>query len=398
MEQNVLRLPQSDDSIDYFDMADIRSAMDFDIEAARPSLVKGMLLERQVSLLCGPPNLGKTSVAASIAAHIARGEDMGTRRVRKGGVFYIAAEDPTGVLERAYPFMNGSAATFNDFLVSSTPIDLRQDSVIDGFIRGLNRWKEQAGHERILVVFDTLNLSVGDGDENSARDMSRAMSNAQRIAARTAAHVMIVAHVALADENRPRGSSALSGNCDTILVLQRLGDEEAELSVVQAVPKKQRSIPRATTFAFEIAAHPVCHDEDGDFVTVAKAVPLDRDSEILVSMRVSKEEKAKRDLKAERAAEVLKCLEDIAREQGVGSVSKQAIKDRCKNNPTGPFKAVLGNQSSFEKKFRESLSALVIGGRVKSVGTDEFAKVEASKPDPRAQEEDGEVIERDDPA
>lgn len=399
MDHNVYQLAQQDDSTDYLDWADIRSAADFDIDAGRPALVKGLLLEKQVSLLCSPANTGKTSVAASIAAHIAQGKDLGSRRVRKGGVFYIAAEDATGVLERAYPFIKGSTAQTDDFLVSGSPVDLRDDAAIGGLIRGLHRWKERAKHERILVVFDTLNLSVGDGDENSARDMSRAMGNAQRIAAETSAHVMIVAHVPKADSSRPRGSTALEGNCDTVLVLRRVEDEDGDMNIVQAVPTKQRSIPRKTTFAFEIASHPVCKDEDGDQVTVAKAVPLDREIEILVSTKGDKPVKMKRNLKMERASAVLKVLDEIIRDKKLSSVPKQDIKDRCKAQSPDAFDAVLHNHESFDKGIRDALSTLVIQGKIKKIGQDHYVRLDDAKSTLTPQEEeDVDLIEKDDDA
>ncbi|MCE6962261.1 helicase RepA family protein [Cereibacter sphaeroides] len=259
---------------DYFDGANIRSAVDFKIATARPYLVKGMLLEGQVSLLCGPPNTGKTAVAASIAAHVARGMDMGRRRVRKGGVFYIAAEDATGVLERAYPFMNGSGERPGAFMVSGKPIDLRDGSDVASLIRWIESWKKAEGHERVMVFVDTLNLSVGDGDENSARDMSRAIGNAQLIAQRTRAHVMIVAHVPVADKGRPRGSTALEGNCDTVLILRKHEGDSMDRNIVHVMPSKQRSMPKVQTVSFELVAETVGADEDGEAITVAKALLL----------------------------------------------------------------------------------------------------------------------------
>lgn len=79
----------------------LMSANAFQIDANRPYVVKHLLLARQVSMLCGAPNTGKSAVLACISAHVAMGRDFAEHRVRRAVVVYVAAEDPNGIGERA---------------------------------------------------------------------------------------------------------------------------------------------------------------------------------------------------------------------------------------------------------------------------------------------------------
>lgn len=136
----------------------------------------------------------------------------------------------------------------------------------------------------MLIVFDTLNLCIGDGDENSARDMSRVIGNAQRLARATRAHVMIVHHTSAADAGRPRGSTAMHGNADTLLVLRRAQGEQGE-SLVLLTQEKQRSVQKGKPLVFSITGLEVGEDEDGETITVPIARPSVSSSSLLPKVK-----------------------------------------------------------------------------------------------------------------
>ena len=70
--------------------------------------------------------------------------------------------------------------------------------------------------EVVLVVLDPLNFCLGDGDENSARDMGKAMASVQRIARTLACHVAVVHH-SNRQGSEERGSSAIRAAADTMI-------------------------------------------------------------------------------------------------------------------------------------------------------------------------------------
>lgn len=170
-----------------------------DITSSRPYIVKKLLLEAQVSILAGPPNTGKSSIAAMLAAKVALGENINQFRTKQAAVIYNAVEDHLGIIERAHGHLDNRPDHFPGLLVTHRPMDLRSQQEMDKAIADVLNIKKRTGADRVMVVIDTLNLSVGDGDENSSRDMSQVVGNLQRLARQTRAHVMIIHHTSAAD-------------------------------------------------------------------------------------------------------------------------------------------------------------------------------------------------------
>ena len=128
----------------------------------KPYIVKGMLLERQVSILAGPPNTGKSSVVGTILAHASQGKDLGTMRVKRSMVFYVGAEDPDGISSRTHGhFMDSEKKRGVEFYVHDEPIDMSNALARDDLISEMRRTKALADTDHLLIVFDTLTLSIG---------------------------------------------------------------------------------------------------------------------------------------------------------------------------------------------------------------------------------------------
>ena len=245
----------------------------YSIELNRPYLVKGLLLAKQVSIFAGPSNLGKSAITACLASHIVLGRNFGEMKVRQSAVLYVAAEDPLGIADRAYPFMQQPDSETAPFNILGRPIDLSNRSEMDLFQKSAKEYLESSGYENLLIVFDTLNLCIGDGDENSARDMGKVIGNAQKLAHETGAHVMIIHHTGTSGSSRPRGSSALTANVDTLLTLHR-ADTSQPNGTVFIGQEKQRGIPKGDAIAFKIKSFHVGFDSDNDPVSVPMAEPF----------------------------------------------------------------------------------------------------------------------------
>jgi RecA-family ATPase len=84
------------------------------------------------------------------------------------------------------------------------------------------------------VVIDTLARNAVGIDENSARDMGRVVSYADRLRERLGAAVLLVHHSRKNQEGRPvmRGSSALNGAADMVAQVDKDGDDDARLVLV----------------------------------------------------------------------------------------------------------------------------------------------------------------------
>src|SRR5438034_1345408 len=77
-----------------------------------------------------------------------------------------------------------------------------------------------AGALGLLVGVDTLARCFVGGEENSAKDMGLFVAGLDRLRAATGAAVLVVHHTGR-ESGRERGSTALSGAVDTLMVIER---------------------------------------------------------------------------------------------------------------------------------------------------------------------------------
>lgn len=322
----------------------------------RPYLVKNLLLFGQVSILAGPPNTGKTSVIASIAAHSAAGEALGGRQVSKCATLYVAAEDPQGVAERGAAILKRQQSRRKlPFDILDRAVDLTDRDQMDWFTQEIRQYMKRRRLRRLFIVFDTLNLCIGDGDENSARDMGRAVSNAQRLARSCNAHVLIVHHSTASEPGRPRGSTAMIGNTDSLLILADGASEEGRQFIV-VKQEKQRSMRKGEPVMFELQAVEVGQDTDGDPITLPMAVPTtDASPADLVQ-----QSKTRNGVRAERAQHLMAVLTTLGKDGQEGFHPIADVRSRL----AGPFDTVKSNPDSLRKAMKTATDDLIREGKV----------------------------------
>ncbi|PZO63517.1 MAG: hypothetical protein DI498_13285 [Paracoccus denitrificans] len=121
-----------------------------------------------LSMLYGPSNSGKTFVALDIAMRVAAGTPWRGYKINGGAVLYIAAEGGAGVLNRLaalkqeYPQMASAP-----FTLSPAGLDLHGEGNAVAVC-------EIMPHAKLaLIVVDTLARSMGEGDENTAKDVAQ---------------------------------------------------------------------------------------------------------------------------------------------------------------------------------------------------------------------------------
>lgn len=334
------------------------SATTFKVGLNREYIVKGLLLSSQVSLLVGPPNIGKSSVVACLAASVSMGHAIGETRVKRAVVLYVAAEDPYGIAERTHGFFQTGPTDLAHFYIHIKPVNLSDDAEMKKFRVKVRNWRLQFGTERLLIIFDTLNLCIGDGDENSARDMSRVIGNAQQLAHATSAHVMIVHHTSAGDAGRPRGSTAMHGNVDTLLILRRAEDEQGE-SLVVLTQEKQRSVQKGKPLVFTMGGYELGEDEDGETVTVPIAHPSVSSSTLLPQLKEGRS--GSTDGEA-RTSEIWRVLDErrlTAPEQFFDAKSLGGMAGEA-------FAALRSKPDSLRKAVRRALDELVKAGKVEA--------------------------------
>jgi hypothetical protein len=238
-------------------------------------LVKGWLDRGAFSVVYGESNVGKTFFALDLALHVAAGKQWHGNKVRDwqtcpGPVVYVAGEGGAGInnrieaIRRDFPDIAEQVEGNTDFLLLSTTLDLCTSEDAQHLVDALSE-----GVSPSLIVIDTLARSMGNGDENTAKDMGAFVRSIDYLRAKTGAHVMVIHHSGKDTSKGARGSGSLRAAADTEIELTRDGP------VILAETKKQRDMTCGAVFAYTLKGVFLGADEDGDPVTSAVVEPTE---------------------------------------------------------------------------------------------------------------------------
>lgn len=203
-----------------------------------PGLLKGT-----VGALVAPGASGKSFLALEIAASIAATpfnkelyDGFGINPKSRGGVLYLALEDPAVVLQRRLhamgahiPHEHRTAMAINLGIepMLGAGLDLMRDDHLN--------WITQQALGKQLVVIDTLSRAH-QLDENSNGDMSLLLRRLEAVGAQSGAAVLFIHHISKgasrdaqgADQFAARGASVLVENARYVSYLAKMTEKEAE--------------------------------------------------------------------------------------------------------------------------------------------------------------------------
>ena len=121
---------------------------------------------------------------------------------------------------------------------------------------------EAGGIKPGVIILDTLAQTIGSGEENGS-GMVQYIANAQALAKKFAALVVIVHHVGLGDDQRMRGHSSLHGGIDVQLLCERTKGALSSTMTLQ----KLKDDEAERVFDLTLSRVVVGHDSDGDEVS-----------------------------------------------------------------------------------------------------------------------------------
>ncbi|MEI6987177.1 MAG: AAA family ATPase [Rhodospirillaceae bacterium] len=229
------------------------------------TIIKNLLGEGQASCVYGESNCGKSFVVLDIALHIASGRSWRGRRVKQGGVIYVAAEGGFGISNRiaAFKQVNPHLADIPFAIVPCAVNLCNPDTDTVSLINLIKSEAESLSLPIVLVVIDTLSRAMAGANENSPDGMGAYVMNTDRIRQETGAHCLSVHHSGKDAARGARGHSLLRAALDTEVEITR--DPVTKIGVARIV--KQRDLPTDGEFAFTLTVVELGEDEDGDAIT-----------------------------------------------------------------------------------------------------------------------------------
>jgi hypothetical protein len=317
-------------------------------------LVKGLLSRKEVSVLYGPSNCGKSTLATTIGMAVIRGVPFAGLSTRRSAVLHIAPEGATSVLAATSPYIGeGQLDDAEPYIVQPLRMDLRDNLHARTLVELVRAHESRLGCEISLIVIDTLVLSIGDADENSSRDVTAAMFNAARISKVTGAHVMCLHHTNKGGDLR--GSSAILAASDTTLELS-LTRDEADQPTARVRQVKQKTLPKGEDIRFRLRSESLGTDSEGEERTTAIIDVLQGKGQS--APEAAEERKAP--AKGARHAAVLAAMIALSAdpEAAQSGFEPSMVRDCCDR---APFATCVDNPGSFLRAVSRALDVMAIG-------------------------------------
>ncbi|MCP9271134.1 AAA family ATPase [Mycolicibacterium arenosum] len=207
----------------------IRHVSDIANDPPTGTLIDGLIYEQTVTHWVGDGGTYKTFTVLALACSVAAGRDF-THQLKvpqKHPVLYFCAE------RRHYGMGADVAAWCQRAGLDIASLDLLGwDDVVqladDEWMAELVEFVKARGIK--LIVFDTQRKATKGIEENSSTDIGAALANAQNLAMRANAAVIVIHHTARGQDHA-RGSSVGRDDTDATVVQKATGPNEAEFRI-----------------------------------------------------------------------------------------------------------------------------------------------------------------------
>jgi hypothetical protein len=188
-------------------------------------LVNRLLPARGLACVVGPPKSGKSFMTTDMLFSVARGAPYAGRTTLPGPVIYLTGEGVMGfkrrlIAMRRHYEVEGQGVPF--FMIENVPDLGSEKTDVEELLRELDQFILEHGLERPrALVLDTLARCMGEGDENSARDMGRFVNRCGLIERHFECAVVVVHHMGKNPAAGGRGSNALNGAADVTITVEK---------------------------------------------------------------------------------------------------------------------------------------------------------------------------------
>ena len=231
-------------------------------------LIEGILEVPGLSVLFGPSGEGKTSVALDLSLRVSTGKPWNGHAVAQAPIVYITGEGGAGIQKRVRAWLTHHQLEVSSLASAFYLLEMPQISYEADVYTLLCRIDALAEIPRLIVI-DTLSSAMVGIDENNVHGMSRAIEGCRKILQHlhTGTHVQLVHHTGKRDLDIERGSNALRGAVDT-MILQRMSKDK----IIRLSCAKQRDWSPFPALAFKLQE--VSTDVNGEALTSCVVVDL----------------------------------------------------------------------------------------------------------------------------
>jgi hypothetical protein len=288
-------------------------------------LIDGLIEQSDLGLIFGASGGGKSFVVLDMAYCIAAGIPYHGRNTKKTGVLYVCGEGHSGLQKRIKAIHIDKGCTeLPNIHITTVPaafIDESSAIAIQNTIKAIGN---------IGVVFvDTFHRNLGNGDENSAKDIAKFLQNIDLYLRSIGVAVIPVHHSGNDSSGRSRGSSSIRAAMDVEYEVK----QDADTNIITVTNTKMKNFEQPKPFSFK-------------FKPVAESVVLEPTD--FIAKKGSKKPLSGNNLKA------LQCLTKALDDFGIEPT--QIIRDLFSDSPQNtPDKIV-----SIDKWRKEAYLAITV--------------------------------------
>ena len=186
-------------------------------------LIDGMVIDRGLGFVFGPPGCGKSFITLGQALSIACGLEnwWGRKIARKGPVIYISSEGVGDIKFRLRAWENhlGVKADEAPFYLIRQTINFMLDTDVHKLLLTINTLCEQLGELPVMIVVDTVSRVLPGADENLQKDMTLFIKACDEVRETFGATVVGVHHTSR--QGNMRGSTVFDGAGDFLFGIER---------------------------------------------------------------------------------------------------------------------------------------------------------------------------------
>ena len=275
----------------------------------RDYLIKGLLPDKGLCVIWGPPKCYKSFWALDVGLHIALGREYRGRRVEQATVLYMGLEGRQGLPARLEAFKKYHGVDRAMFSLATEPLNLRKEA--GALIADI---EAQLLVPPRVVFIDTLNRSLV-GSESKDEDMAAYLAAAAKIEQFFNCLVVLVHHCGI-DGTRPRGHTSLTAAVDVQLAVERRADREIVVRVELA-----KDMAEGTEIFSRLEMVEVGADPDGDPITSFVVLPAERNTAAVTEVQLTQNQETMLRLirAAGREGLTTETWNDQARQIGIGT-------------------------------------------------------------------------------
>lgn len=176
-----------------------------------------------LTLLFSPSGVGKTFLIIALSLSVATGlGQWNGRACQTGPILYFCGEGKASLVPRITAWCQEYSIDDPrkvNFFAEDGLFDVADPQTYEELLNATEVYFSD--NQPLVMIFDTMNLFMGEGDENSTKDANRFIQRVKEMTLRKNCAIILVHHTGVSNEERARGSSVFKGALDSEIRLEK---------------------------------------------------------------------------------------------------------------------------------------------------------------------------------